>query len=426
MDSENHQRKRAFGRGLSLFCSLVALALTATALSAANSAIPAPPGLVGWWPGDGNAKDMAGTNNGLLQGGATATNPGFIGSAFTMDGTNAYVQVPNAPALNPTNLTLECWVNFALLDTPGNSTVGAQYIVFKQNTRNSVFEGYNLSKHRYATDIFVFEVSSAGGTAIQLNSLTAVTSNVWYHVAGVRGSNFLQLYVNGVLEAETNVNFPQDYGPYDLFFGTSDESYWDHKFSGNLDEVSLYNRALDSNEIASLYAAGSAGKCKTPTIVVPPQNQTQYVGGNAGFTSTVAGFLPMQYSWSKNGSPVGNATNSSLSFTNLQLTNTGAYTLFITNAAGSSNSAPVQLSVKLADFSLIHSNSPPVSMTMSIGGLVGRTYGIQSATNLTGSVLWRGLTNLTLTNASQFWTDPRSLTFPQSYYRIVPGPISIP
>src|SRR5207237_30891 len=39
-------------------------------------------------------------------------------------------------------------------------------------------------------------------------------------------------------------------------------SYWDHKLKGNLDEVSIYNRALSASEIASIYGAGSAGKCK--------------------------------------------------------------------------------------------------------------------------------------------------------------------
>src|SRR5689334_965312 len=51
-------------------------------LNAANCATGAP-GLVGWWPGDGNARDIAGTNNGNLQGGASATSPGVVGSAFS-------------------------------------------------------------------------------------------------------------------------------------------------------------------------------------------------------------------------------------------------------------------------------------------------------------------------------------------------------
>src|SRR5262249_10540231 len=153
----------------------------------------------------------------------------------------------------------------------GNSTTGAQYIVFKQNTRSTVFEGFNLSKHRYATDIIVWEVSSATGIPIQINSVSSVAQDIWYHCAGVRGSNFVQLYINGQLEVQASVNFPQDYGNYPLYFGTSNESYWDHKLGGSVDEVILYNRALSAGEIASIYAAGPAGKCKTPVVLTQPQ-----------------------------------------------------------------------------------------------------------------------------------------------------------
>src|SRR5881296_1524951 len=46
----------------------------------------APVGLVGWWPGDGNANTLVGTNNGLLQGGVTATGSGLVGQAFEFNG----------------------------------------------------------------------------------------------------------------------------------------------------------------------------------------------------------------------------------------------------------------------------------------------------------------------------------------------------
>ena len=81
--------------------------------------LSAPPGLVGWWPGDGSASDIAGTNNGALQGGATASAAGLAGSAFAFDGTNGYVQIPDAAALRPTNLTVEVWVLFSALDSAG-------------------------------------------------------------------------------------------------------------------------------------------------------------------------------------------------------------------------------------------------------------------------------------------------------------------
>src|SRR4051812_262251 len=64
------------------------------------AADPAPSGLVAWWTGDGNALDALGGNNGLLEGG-TGFAPGKVGQAFSLDGIDDRVRVPNSAALNP-------------------------------------------------------------------------------------------------------------------------------------------------------------------------------------------------------------------------------------------------------------------------------------------------------------------------------------
>src|ERR1035437_7420573 len=306
--SHSHQvvnSRRPFG----WWAFLLQLLLTLVAGSAvwAADCTPAPAGLVAWWPGDGNANDMAGTNNGSLMGGATANGTGYVGSAFKLDGTNGYVQIPDSPVFHPTNFTIEAWMRFDSLDSPpvGYSPAGQSYIIFKHNSRGGdEQEAFSLCKERNITsvpgDTFIFEVSSASAQAVYLSSATLISTGVWYHVAGVRGSNFIQLYVNGQLESQTNVDFPQDYGSQPLLFGTSGISYWDHKFDGELDEVSLYNRVLAASEIAALYASGNAGKCKAPTLFVQPVGQTCYWGGSVTFTSVVAGVNPLVYHWQEN------------------------------------------------------------------------------------------------------------------------------
>src|SRR5262249_24052134 len=111
--------------------------------------------VVGWWPGDGNATDIIGTNNGIFQGGATASGAGFIGSAFSFDGTNSYVQIPDSSVFHPSNLTIEAWVQFGRLDSQGSggSPAGDQYIVFKESSSVcNNFEGFDLSKTRIGTN----------------------------------------------------------------------------------------------------------------------------------------------------------------------------------------------------------------------------------------------------------------------------------
>jgi hypothetical protein len=313
-----------------------------------------PNGLVGWWPGDGSAVDIAGANNGSLAGNATANAAGVAASAFGFDGTNGYVQIPDSLFLHQPNLTVEAWVRFSSLDSAGSggSPAGEQYIVFKQNTRSGNFEGFDVGKDRVGgSDFFRFTVSSASGQIAEIRSSTTVSAGVWYHVAAVRGSNFTQIYVNGQLERQTNVNFPQDYGSLPLFFGTSGQSYWDHKFNGNLDEVSLYNRALSANEIAAIYTAGSAAKCKGPRMVSQPQSQTVLVGANTSFTVTATGQTPLSYRWRKNdsdlsdGGNVYGASSPVLTLMNVQTYDAGNYLVVATNPSGAVTSAVATLVV---------------------------------------------------------------------------------
>ena len=307
--------------------------LASTPVHGANCTSIAP-NAVGWWPGDGTGNDIVGTNNALLQGGASAGAPGMVGSAFNFDGTNAFLQIADAPELKPTNLTIEAWVNFSALNSAlsGNAPPGDQYIVFKQNSQTFYFEGYSLEKFRVGTnDIFLFTVANANSVEAFLPSVTTISTGVWYHVAAVRGSNYMQMYVNGRFENQTNVSFAQNYGSLPLYFGSSGQSYWDGKFKGRLDEVSIYNRALSSDEIAAIYAAGAAGKCKYVNLTAQPQSQTVIAGSNVLLTVSATGVPPLSYQWEFNGQNVGGATGTSLALTNVQPANGGNYTAVASN-----------------------------------------------------------------------------------------------
>ncbi|MGA2854770.1 MAG: protease pro-enzyme activation domain-containing protein, partial [Verrucomicrobiota bacterium] len=53
---------------------------------------PAPSGLAAWWPGEGNANDIIGTNNGAVVGSIAYTN-GEVGQAFSLNGSSGYVSI---------------------------------------------------------------------------------------------------------------------------------------------------------------------------------------------------------------------------------------------------------------------------------------------------------------------------------------------
>ena len=63
---------------------------------------------------------------------------------------------------------------------------------------------------------------------------------------------------------------------------------------------------------------------------------------------------------------------------------------------------------------------------LTIDGVVGQTYGVQSTLDLSNTNSWVGRTNITLTTPTYLWYDSQPATQPQTYYRVLPGPISIP
>ena len=66
--------------------------------------------MVSWWPGDGNATDIMGNNDGALLNGTTFTT-GKVGQAFSFDGGNDYISVPDDPSLDFTSaLTIALWL----------------------------------------------------------------------------------------------------------------------------------------------------------------------------------------------------------------------------------------------------------------------------------------------------------------------------
>ncbi len=282
----------------------------------------------------------------MLQGGAVANATGFVGQAFSMDGNAGYVQVPDAAIFHPTNLTIEAWVKFTGLDSTGNSQAGQQYIVFKQNSRSSQFEGFSLTKTRVSSkDYFDFTVASATGASVDMPGVTQIAAGTWYHVLAIRGVDYIQLYVNGKLEAQKYVGFAQDYGTNALYFGTTGQSGWDHKFYGLLDEVSLYNRVLSGAEISAIYAAGASGKCKGLNITTQPQSQTLLSGGSTGFSVEATGTPPLAWQWRVGGIPSSGATNATVALSNVQSTNSGNYTVVVTDAGSSLTSSVAVLTV---------------------------------------------------------------------------------
>ena len=227
-------------------------------------------GLVSWWPGDGDTGDIVGANDAILENGA-AFAPGLVGQAFSFDGQDDMVVVPDSPSLRPSEVTVSAWVKFSSLEGQTyRAPRGKAYIVFKRNSRLPSFDAYSLTQDRVGDGDhrFFFGVNSADGSWAGAVSTIKATVGTWIHVAGTYDGKTARLYVHGFLQDEVFHGFPLDHSSQPLVIGRSGqdgepgEANHDAAFAGLIDEVGIYNRALNSVEIRAIAQAGSFGKCK--------------------------------------------------------------------------------------------------------------------------------------------------------------------
>jgi hypothetical protein len=285
-------------------------------VSAQTPVLP-PPGLVGWWTGDSNGVDLVNGNNAVLQSGASYSN-GVVGGAFAFDGVNDYAEVAHNAVLSfPANgeATVEFWLYRTKATLP-------QHFVGK---RNGCAPG--TINYQSAID----------------NSSPAIPSGVWIHWAQVYSNNTTRIYTNGVLyvSAASGLGAPHSAA---LEFAHSDNCPDATKFGGLLDEISIYNRALTTGEIAGIVAAGTAGKDKSafPPVLSILGAATNRIFLNGSITysarllNTAGG---VSYQWLRNGVALSNETNLTLTLPAQTNAGTLIYTLEARNSFGTNTAS---------------------------------------------------------------------------------------
>jgi uncharacterized repeat protein (TIGR01451 family) len=238
-----------------------------TVLDTQQSCVPYPDGIISWWPGDGNATDIADGNHGTLQGG-TGFAAGNVGQAFSLDGSDDQVNVGNALNLHvSTNeFTVLAWVRFDVDDLP---PIGHDMSVAdKMSGIGLNGNGWRLVRQRDVGK-FMFCLGGGGINGCDYHVPTPPTTvlgttfaqkDVWYHVAGVLSWSEFSIYVNGVLEDSKPRPTFTDSNSTDLLIGNNAPE--GAHLDGLVDEVALFNRALSAAEIQNIFNAGSTGMCK--------------------------------------------------------------------------------------------------------------------------------------------------------------------
>ncbi len=82
-----------------------------------------------------------------------------------------------------------------------------------------------------------------------------------------------------------------------------------------------------------------------PSITTQPASQSANVGTNVNFTVVASGTAPFTYQWRKGGQNIQNATNATLTLSNVQTGDAGSYDVIVTNSVSSATSNAATLTV---------------------------------------------------------------------------------
>jgi parallel beta-helix repeat protein len=222
-----------------------------------------PNGAVSWYRGEGNIHDAYDRNHGNFFNGTYVQ--GKVGQAFRFEGAQS-LTIPYAESLVPGSgsFSAELWVKTT---SQIRSTIMEQYECGGEcnsgsgSTWRIVFEGQTAGIH----------LRDVHQTSQYYTGSKAINDGIYHHLALVRDveKGLLNLYVDGVVDVSVPLTVLGYVGDAD---GDSDPiTIGYHRppyaapgdvmyLTGDVDEPSVYSRALTAEEIAAIYRMDSAGK----------------------------------------------------------------------------------------------------------------------------------------------------------------------
>lgn len=220
-----------------------------------------PLGPLGHWKGDDGATDASGNgHSGTCSAGAVTSkevpktrfaNPGSL----QLDGMSGIVSIPDAPALRITgDLTIAFWKR---------KTATVKDWVRLVGKGNGAQRNFGIWEYPDGDGRLKFQIYSAGGQSVlELDSPAGVPLDAWAHVVCTVSVNAAAMYLNGVLVANGTRNGEPGTSADPLTLG---HAGFHAAFTGLLDDVRIYDRALSMGEI--VYLAGGQGPPAEPTAL---------------------------------------------------------------------------------------------------------------------------------------------------------------
>lgn len=335
--------------------------------------------LVADYPFNGNANDVSGNlNNGTVYGATLTTDRfGNPNSAYSFDGVDNYITtVDNAFDFAGSHFSISLWAKWADLSV-------ATHLFDKQGYPLNGGDGYRLFTNGPGGALwFAF---SSNPTHKEYPSAFVPQVGTWYNITVVNDDS-LKVFVNNQLIIADTTAFIAGNNAI-LTFGKRVD-FNGSPMNGIIDDINIYNCALDQAEIDSLYNACNiiVSQAGTPTGTTPlcinPSNTTYTTTGATNATAYTWEILPTNA-----GTITGTGTTAIVDWNN---SFTGTASIHVKGTNGScegifSNTISVTINalpiVTLGSFNSVCVNT--ASYTLTGGSPTGGTY---SGTGVSGGV----------------------------------------
>lgn len=218
-------------------------------------------GLVGYYPFNGNANDESPdyNNHGVVHGPTLTTDrKGNANSAYNFDGINDYISIQDDSATDfeasqDFTVSVWAWVNSQQMD----NTRTIFDIIRK-------WDGYNWNGYPYSISYLNQNASMPNrfllvrydgqtcGNIPSLYSPVIANPNSWHHIVMIKKGDIMKFYLNGSLVAEVeDTSTCQTSNNIHITIGSRGNIV--QFFTGKIDDVRFYNRAISESEVGTLY-----------------------------------------------------------------------------------------------------------------------------------------------------------------------------
>ncbi|MFC1631142.1 LamG-like jellyroll fold domain-containing protein [Candidatus Omnitrophota bacterium] len=242
----------------------------------ASLALALPEDYVAYYPFERNANDQSGAHDGNWHGDQEVYSERLSGNyALEFDGDGDYVEIADADQFSPGAFSISLWIKPATGHFEGMNSEGYVHFLGKANPWNYSgaakqteykFRIYNVSNSANRPNrisFYVFNLTGGWGVGSYFQDQID-HGNEWIHVVGVYDGRYTYIYKNGRFrdrDDASSINVQNGTAP--LVIGTGENTGY---FTGMIDEVMVYDRALSAAEIQDIYDEQSRGG----TVPPPP------------------------------------------------------------------------------------------------------------------------------------------------------------